>query len=92
MELVLGRSLAGHDKDRIYVVLGEQGQDLILSDGRYKLIDHPKTKRKKHVQLIKHFPNLIRETARDFEKWDDDNIKKVISLYHKEEGNCQRQM
>lgn len=45
-------SKAGHDKDVLYVVVGEEGEFIFLSDGRLKPVDKPKRKRKKHVQPI----------------------------------------
>ena len=47
----LARSLAGHDKGRLYVILGEDGEYVILTDGRIRTVDRPKRKNKKHVQL-----------------------------------------
>ena len=45
-------SKAGHDKDVLYVVVGEEGDFVFLSDGRLKPVDKPKRKRKKHIQPI----------------------------------------
>ena len=92
MKPILAKSLAGHDKGRIYVVLGEDGNDFILSDGSHKLIDHPKRKRQKHIQLIKHLSNEINEKAKEFERWDDSSIRFILNMYRREEGNCQKQM
>ncbi|MCD7836676.1 MAG: KOW domain-containing RNA-binding protein [Lachnospiraceae bacterium] len=45
-------SKAGHDKDKCYVIVGEEGDFVYLSDGRLKTLASPKKKRKKHIQLI----------------------------------------
>jgi len=47
----LVKSLAGHDKDKVYVLLKEEEDVLFVSDGRYKPVEEPKKKKKKHVQL-----------------------------------------
>ncbi|MBR1634963.1 MAG: RNA-binding protein [Lachnospiraceae bacterium] len=95
MELLMARSLAGHDKDALYVVIGEDEADVILVNGKNRTMDSPKRKRKKHVQPIRHFPETVRSEVRSAERWTDDNVRKVIKLYemaHKEEEVCQKQM
>lgn len=45
-------SKAGHDKDALYVIVAEEGDFVMLADGRLKTISHPKKKRRKHIQLM----------------------------------------
>jgi len=45
-------SKAGHDKDKCYVIVREEGDFVYLSDGRLKTLASPKKKRKKHIQII----------------------------------------
>jgi len=45
-------SKAGHDKGTLYVVAAEEKDFVYLSDGRLKLPEKPKKKRRKHVQPI----------------------------------------
>ena len=49
----LATSKAGHDKDRLYMIVGEEGECVYLCDGRLRGVEHPKKKKKKHIQ-IKH--------------------------------------
>ena len=44
-------SKAGHDQGQMYVVLKEEGDSVLLADGRLKTIESPKKKNKKHIQL-----------------------------------------
>ena len=46
-------SKAGHDQGQMYVVLKEEGDSVLLADGRLKTIESPKKKNKKHIQLVK---------------------------------------
>ena len=56
MTLLMGRSLAGHDKGQVYVILREEGQNYILANGTNRSVLSPKRKNQKHIQLIKNFP------------------------------------
>ena len=47
----LATSKAGHDKDRLYMIVGEEGECVYLCDGRLRGVD-PKKKKKKHIQII----------------------------------------
>ena len=48
----LATSKAGHDKDRIYVIMAQEGERVFLSDGRLRPPDKPKKKRIRHIQPI----------------------------------------
>ena len=50
------KSLAGHDKGKLYIVIEEKNDSsdfVFLSDGELKPMDKPKKKRTKHIQVIK---------------------------------------
>ena len=67
---LLAESRAGHDTGKIYVVVGEDGDFVYLSDGRLKTLQKCKKKNRKHVQLIRHlqsgdtFPHEIGSAGR----------------------------
>lgn len=42
----LATSKAGHDKDRLYMIVGEEGECVYLCDGRLRGVEHPKKKKK----------------------------------------------
>ncbi|MCD8369731.1 MAG: KOW domain-containing RNA-binding protein [Clostridiales bacterium] len=44
------KSLAGHDKGCCYVVLAEEGDRVLLADGRIRTVHAPKRKNRKHIQ------------------------------------------
>ena len=52
MIVELATSKAGHDKDRLYMIVGEEGECVYLCDGRLRGVEHPKKKKKKHIQII----------------------------------------
>ncbi|MBR1854422.1 MAG: KOW domain-containing RNA-binding protein [Lachnospiraceae bacterium] len=45
-------SKAGHDKDKLYVVVAEEGDFVMLCDGNLRPLANPKKKRRKHIQPI----------------------------------------
>ncbi len=47
----LAFSLAGHDKGKVYIIVGEENGRYLLSDGRYKPLSAPKKKKAKHFQI-----------------------------------------
>lgn len=80
----LAVSTSGHDRGRIYVIVKEE-QDLVyLSDGKIKLVEHPKKKNKKHIQIIKRLPNEVIQLL-EGTKFSDLNIKRAIKLYMKKQ-------
>ena len=60
----LASSKAGHDKDKIYVIIKEDTEYVWLADGRIKTVEQPKKKRKKHI--TKNMMNYIRTAKNRF--------------------------
>lgn len=75
------KSIAGHDKNRIYIIIEETDKYYCVSDGIYHPIDRLKKKNKKHVQLIK----------KEITYRNNEDIRQLIRSY-KEEIKCQKQM
>lgn len=48
----LAFSKAGHDKGKVYVIVGTEGDIAFLSDGRLKPVTSPKKKKLKHLQVV----------------------------------------
>jgi hypothetical protein len=81
MELLLAKSLAGHDRGEIYLVLGTDGDDVILVNGKNRSMERPKRKRCRHIQPIRHFAKELQEAAASVECWNDENVRKMIRQY-----------
>lgn len=45
-------SLAGHDRGQLFLVLKEEGDFVLLADGKGRKLATPKRKRKKHVRCV----------------------------------------
>ena len=46
------RSLAGHDKQGLFCVIGAQGEHLLLADGKRRKVASPKRKKCGHVSPL----------------------------------------
>jgi ribosomal protein L14E/L6E/L27E len=82
-------SKAGHDKDKCYVIVREEGDFVFLSDGRLKTVANPKKKRRKHIQIINKtvsrniLDRLSDLTMSDINPVRDEEIKYEIKKYTK---------
>ena len=47
MKGLLTKSLAGHDKDEIYIIIKEEGNTLYVANGANHKLENPKKKNKK---------------------------------------------
>ena len=82
----LASSKAGHDKDKIYVIIREDREYVWLADGKIKTVDKPKKKRKKHIQVIKYFYNgEIRNTLLEGKTVSDLEIAMILKNYKKQQ-------
>lgn len=80
---MLAKSLAGHDKEKIYVIISIEENHIFLVDGVARTLDRPKKKKKKHVQLIRQ--------KHPIENVDDADIKCILSEYKKTEKTESRE-
>ena len=64
---MMARSLAGHDKGKVYMILDVKEPFVYLVDGKLRTLDHPKKKRIKHVQIDRHIPEWIENVIREGE-------------------------
>lgn len=48
---MMAKSLAGHDKGKLYLISGADETYVYLVDGKCRTMDHPKRKKKKHIQI-----------------------------------------
>ncbi|WP_194191682.1 KOW domain-containing RNA-binding protein [Clostridium chrysemydis] len=74
-------SLAGRDKDHLYVVVGTLDKDyVLLSDGNTKTISKPKKKRIKHLNLLESINEDLINSIRVNKKDADLKIKRFLKL------------
>ena len=84
------RSVAGHDKGGYFFILREEGEYIYLVDGKYRRLDCPKKKKKKHVEALlweKHSPGT---KIRENKSVTDEEIKHFIRCFKREEQVVRR--
>ncbi len=80
----MAKSLAGHDKDEIFVIIREAGEYIFLADGKYRTLEKPKRKNKKHIQIIHDREEQRRKSLIQEKKLTDVEIRKSIQCYKRE--------
>jgi ribosomal protein L14E/L6E/L27E len=83
MTFTMAKSIAGHDKTEVYVVIREDGDAVYLANGKNRTVTSPKRKKIKHVQLIKNIPAEVSAVSEKENDFNDLWIKRVISIYTK---------
>ena len=48
----LGLARAGHDRGTMYLILREEGRDVLLADGKLRKLSSPKRKNRKHMIFL----------------------------------------
>jgi hypothetical protein len=74
-------SLAGHDKGAVYIIVEADSDYVYLADGRTRLLEKPKKKKKKHIQIIKYKDSGIENKYRQYNKIMNEDIKRAIKIY-----------
>ena len=77
-EAGLVKSLAGHDKDELYIIISVQGEYVYLSDGRKSPLDKQKRKNKKHLQITHEYDETLRRKLTEGAAVTDEEIASFI--------------
>jgi len=81
-------SLAGHDKGRLYIVLGADDSFLYLADGMLRTADRPKKKKRKHVQTEYAADPLIAEKILRGAQIRDEDLRRAVKGKQKAGGKA----
>lgn len=78
----LVKSVAGHDKGGCFFIIREEDEYIYLVDGKYRCLENPKKKKKKHVEALLWEKHNINVT--------DEEIKRFIRCFKREEQVVRR--
>ena len=78
---MLARSKAGHDRDRVYVIIETENEYVYVADGELRPLRHMKRKNSRHLQPIlkMRLEGMMRGSAGSSENLSDRRIKNVKS-------------
>ncbi|MGI6006399.1 MAG: hypothetical protein ACOX8E_02780 [Ruminococcus sp.] len=77
---MFARSLAGHDKGKLYIIISADEEYVYLADGKIRTLDHLKKKKIRHVQVDYHADGEIRQIMDSSRELRDEEIKRAIKL------------
>ena len=83
MEIMTGRvviSSAGHDKGRFMLVVGADGERILVADGKERKLDHPKKKNIRHIRAT--------ERTIELEGLTDKKLRKTLNEMSRTQTNA----
>lgn len=75
------KSKAGHDKTNLYMIVNVENDIVYLSDGKYKTLEKPKKKKRKHIQLINRKDKDFLTKVENHSKIHNEDVKRAIKMY-----------
>lgn len=75
---MLARSLAGHDKNKLYIIIRTEAEYVWLADGALRPLKKPKKKNVRHIQVNHRIPEPIKSVLAGGKPLQDEQIKQVI--------------
>ena len=83
MKLEFARSLSGHDKNQVYLILEKDERAAYLVNGKTHTLEKPKKKNKKHSQIIKNIPEDILAQFKKNGSLTDEIIYGMLRAYER---------
>lgn len=80
-EAGLVKSLAGRDKDELYIIISVQGEYVYLSDGRKHPLSKQKRKNRKHLQLTSEYDETLRKKLTEGAMVSDGEIEGLLRAH-----------
>lgn len=77
----LAKSLAGHDKDEVFVILAVDGEYVSLVNGTSRTVEKPKRKRLKHIQPEYPKEENLQLKIRNKQKITNEEVKYFLKQY-----------
>ncbi len=74
-------SKAGHDKGQYFIILESDSEYVYLSDGKFRTVEKPKKKKKKHVQCIHYYDESLKNKKAENERIMNEDVKRAIKLF-----------
>lgn len=82
----LALSIAGHDKNQLFIIIKEDSEYVYLVDGKNRTLEHPKKKNKKHIQIIHYIEETLQNKINANEMITNVDVKRAIKCYESKIG------
>ncbi len=73
--------LAGKEKGKLFCVLGQEGDYLLLADGKWRRVQKPKRKKNKHAQWAQPFSHPLLEKHSNGEPLTNREVRELLATY-----------
>lgn len=75
---MFARSLAGHDKNKLYLIIQAEDEYVYLVDGEIRTLARPKKKKKKHIQIDYQVLEFAKQKIDSGQIIRDEDIRRAI--------------
>ena len=72
---------AGHDRGKLYVIVGYEEGKFLLADGRLKTLERPRKKQRKHLEFLCAEDDLKKLFSEGERPVRNEEIKRAIKLH-----------
>ena len=80
-------SLTGRDKGLLLLVVAEEGEFLLLANGRARRAENPKRKRRKHISHLGTCDARTRQKLMEAGRLTNSEIRKALALWTGDEDS-----
>lgn len=77
----LVEATAGRERGKLFFVLDEDGEYLLIADGKSRRVEAPKRKKRKHVRFIAETDSRVAEKIRESEHVTNSELRKAIAAF-----------
>ena len=85
----LVEATAGRERGKLFFVLQEDGDYLLLADGKSRRVEAPKRKKRKHVRFIAENGGRVAEKIKLSEHVTNSELRKAIAAYGGQDNSDQ---
>lgn len=75
------KSLAGHDKEEIFIIVKQEENYCYLTDGKLRMLDNPKKKKDKHLEISNDISEDVLDKLNNALKITNSDIREAIENY-----------
>lgn len=75
------RALAGRDRQKVFIVVGTDGEYAYIADGKTRKIEAPKKKKVKHLQKFNRISEEVRDRSENGKELSNPLIRSELEGY-----------